>query len=197
MDPNEMVMGVPALATYMLNKDKYAYLEALTNSIEYRRRGDVEGDHSFKQIIPYVVLWNTRGNAKKLYVTKRVKAGDPRLLGGYSIGVGGHIRLPEKIQEGLKRELMEEVGLNLSLLPSVFHGVLSSDATEVDRDHIGLVYFVNGVGLPEDLKCLEEELEGQWMTQEEIRYSPVYNKLESWSRIIFDAIYSPTVHNKQ
>ena len=48
----------------------------------------MEVDPSFKQVIPYLVL----RDAERYFLMRRTRAGvDARLLGRYSIGVGGHL----------------------------------------------------------------------------------------------------------
>ena len=56
--------------------------------LAYRPRDEVETDPSFKQIIPYVIM--AHGGRVLSYVRGK-RAGEQRLLGQRSIGVGGHI----------------------------------------------------------------------------------------------------------
>jgi predicted NUDIX family phosphoesterase len=186
-----MILTVPAKKVYFIpHCDKSTDITNYINAIaEYKRRGDVEEDPTNKQIIPYIILWKNRPGSsdQAIFVTHRVSQGDERLRDKYSIGTGGHIRYPEKIYEGMSRELKEEVGLDIVDMIDVFEGVIMSDAVPVDRVHMGLVYSVYSIdGLPEDLKCLEEELEGQWMTIDEVR--SIRDKLESWSQLLFDRL---------
>src|SRR4030042_1570946 len=51
-------------------------------------RSEAEKDPSYKQIIPYVIMCH---NGKFLSYVRGKKAGEKRLLGLRSIGIGGHI----------------------------------------------------------------------------------------------------------
>lgn len=188
-DPNEMVMVVPSKKIRFMTKERHSLVSHIQTIAEYKRRGDVENDPEYKQIIPYLVLWDCAplANNARIFVTHRVANGDERLRGKYSIGTGGHIREPELIEQGMSRELKEEVGIRLQDVTWFLEGILLSDATEVDRVHMGLVYSVYSInGLPKDLKCLEDELEGEWMTLDEI--GKIYDNLESWSQLVFDGL---------
>lgn len=192
MDVNEMVMGVPAHVVYFTAGDTKDLIGKIEANLEYRRRGDVETDPTFKQVIPYVVLWEGEPYKSRVFVTHRVSAGDERLRNKYSLGAGGHIRQPENVRSGMVREIEEEVGLNINECNVQFEGAILSDASEVDRVHMGLVYSVFGEldtpnsGLPEDLHCLEEELEGEWMTLEQV--GELYENLESWSKFVYNYV---------
>jgi predicted NUDIX family phosphoesterase len=135
-----------------------------------------------------MVLWEGKPYNSRVFVTHRVSAGDQRLRNKYSLGTGGHIRQPENIKSGAVREIMEEVGRDITNDDVAFIGTILSDATEVDMVHMGLVYMVYNAetGLPSDLKCLEDELEGEWMTVEEV--GKLYDNLESWSQFVYDFI---------
>src|SRR3990170_7918952 len=63
-------------------------LRAIEAHGEYRRRGEVESDPSWKQIIPYLVL----RDGERLFLMRRTRAGgDERLHELYTIGIGGHV----------------------------------------------------------------------------------------------------------
>ena len=51
-------------------------------------RGEAENDPSFKQIIPYVIM---SCEGKYLNYVRGKRAGEKRLVGNLSIGIGGHI----------------------------------------------------------------------------------------------------------
>ena len=59
-------------------------------SYEVKRRGDMEEDNSYKQLIGYVVIKDR--NTKEILVYKRlVGGGEARLHGKASVGIGGHM----------------------------------------------------------------------------------------------------------
>ncbi len=196
-DPNEMVMCIPieklelAKATLSLGSTN------LDELIEYKRRGatgdpdDLEKNYSFKQVIPYLVLFNIyEGRVPQIYVMQRLNGGEPRLDGKYTIGAGGHIAEPESIEQGLRRELVEEVGLNPDNMARSLLTVIDSNRTDVDKVHLGIVYCFYGLNLDLDLQPIEvdedgnKKLKGEWMSLQ--RIEEIYDKLESWSQITYD-----------
>lgn len=61
----------------------------------FRRRGDVENDERFLQIIPYCFV-QQQDNEYNLLVCRRNKySGEKRLHNSYSIGFGGHVNLSD------------------------------------------------------------------------------------------------------
>ena len=116
-------------------------------SYEVKRRGDMEEDNSYKQLIGYAVIKDC--NTKEILVYKRlVGGGEARLHGKASVGIGGHMNEVEgkTIYEMLKinaaRELFEEVGVSEEYALENLHfiGLINDDKTEVGQVHIGVVY---------------------------------------------------------
>ena len=129
------------------NDDKTKEIINTFESYEVKRRGDMEEDPSFKQLIGYVLLKDI--NTNEVLVYKRlVGGGEARLHGKASVGIGGHMNeIEEKtIFEMLKinaaRELNEEVGVSEEEALNNLHfiGLINDDETEVGQVHIGVVY---------------------------------------------------------
>ncbi len=162
------------------------YLDRIRRSGVFRRRGDVEDDPSFKQIIPYLVV--RCGDRYMLYQRTRA-GGEGRLHGLYSIGVGGHIArvdvdgAADLIAAGLHRELEEELTVD-GHWSARFVGVLNDDGGAVGQVHFGLVHLVD---VPSgDVAIREtERLTGRLATAHEIR--AVYAHMETWSQLVLDA----------
>jgi predicted NUDIX family phosphoesterase len=123
------------------------YLPVLTSAshLLYLNRSDAEQDKRYKQLIPYVLLICK----DKILRYRRGKAGqETRLHGLYSVGIGGHISEEDHglfssdrgYQEGMRRELMEEVGLDAGKEPAV--AAINDDSTEVGCVHFGVVHIV-------------------------------------------------------
>src|SRR3984885_12532295 len=102
-----------------LSLDVQKYLSILTASshLVYLNRSEAEQDKRFKQLIPYVLLLC----GDKILRYRRGKGGgETRLHGLYSVGIGGHISEEDHglfsqdrgYQEGMRRELMEEVAVD-------------------------------------------------------------------------------------
>lgn len=121
------------------------YLPVVTSSanILYLNRSDAEQDKRYKQLIPYVlVLCHDR-----ILRYRRGKGGqEARLHGLYSVGIGGHISEEDHglfskdrgYQEGMRRELMEEVAIEEVNETPV--AVINDDSTEVGLVHFGVVH---------------------------------------------------------
>ena len=156
-------------------------------SYEVKRRGDMEEDPSFKQLIGYVLLKDI--NTNEVLVYKRlVGGGEARLHGKASVGIGGHMNeIEEKtIFEMLKinaaRELNEEVGVSEEEALNNLHfiGLINDDETEVGQVHIGVVYECkvdkNNVEVKED-----DTLVIKWMSGVEAKKEENY---ETWSEFL-------------
>lgn len=158
-------------------------LQVIMNNHLYVDRDYAEYAKEYKQIIPYVVLFD--GN--KIFITQRLKAQtEKRLHGKCSIGLGGHINPSEEsssdvIFEGMKRELYEEIGLtNIHKHECV--GIINDLSTEVSNFHIGLVYFLH---VSPEVQIKEtEKMTGHWASDDEILN--VFDYLESWSQIVWE-----------
>lgn len=158
-------------------------LESFSN-IEVKRRGDMEEDPSYKQLIGYAVVKDK--NTKEILVyTRLTGGGETRLHGMSSIGVGGHMNLvenkstEESIKINVSRELEEEIGISFekNLDDIKFLGLINDDSNDVGKVHIGLVYEV--LIDKNNIKDVEDDaLEIKWLKSEEAKNIDSY---ESWS----------------
>lgn len=110
-------------------------------------RNELEIDDSFRQLIPYIVL--LRGSELVCY-RRASSGGERRLHGRLSIGLGGHVDVPDLVVDGeqialeatllaaAQREVMEEIG-NVNVLARRWVGLLVDDTTAVGRVHLGVV----------------------------------------------------------
>jgi predicted NUDIX family phosphoesterase len=124
------------------------YLPAVTSSsnLVYRNRSEAEQDKRFKQLIPYVLIIC---NGKVLRYRRGRGGQETRLHGLYSIGIGGHISEEDHglfssgggYQEGMRREIMEEVAVEEVREAAV--GVINDDSTEVGQVHFGVVHIMH------------------------------------------------------
>lgn len=157
-------------------------------------RNKAEADPTFRQIIPYVVIYSE--DKKKIFLYQRKpKSGEQRLVSKYSIGIGGHInpedsdtQFPnfETVRKAAIREILEEVVIsnfdscNLHETEVVIH---SSDS-EVDKVHIGLLfnYFLSKSSIITVRET--DKIEGSMVDKNAINNFD----LESWSEKIKDKI---------
>src|SRR5467141_2494757 len=125
-----------------LEIEKYLPVVTASSHLLYLNRSDAEQDKRYKQLIPYVLVI-CHG---KLLRYRRGKGGqETRLHGLYSVGIGGHISDEDHglfsndrgYQEGMRRELMEEVAIDV--VKEVPVAVINDDSTEVGYVHFGVV----------------------------------------------------------
>ena len=169
------------------NDEKTKEIIATFESYEVKRRGDMEEDPDYKQLIGYVLL-KDEVTGKVLVYKRLVGGGEVRLHGKASVGSGGHMNEVEgkTIFEMLKinaaRELNEEVGVpeEYALNNLHFIGLINDDKTEVGQVHVGVVYECKV-----DKQCVEvkedDTLVIKWMSGEEAKAEENY---ETWSEFL-------------
>ena len=149
----------------------------------------------FPQILGYVQLVNEQGEILS-YARKGKEKG---LHGLRSIGVGGHVsheelvtaiyhsddptqlpKLTELIQLGLRRELLEEVGIDIGTFMEA-NQLLISDSNLTSQVHVGLP--IQLIVIEADIILEESEfLDARWITVEELKATvDIY---EPWSQLI-------------
>lgn len=126
-----------------LEVEKYLPVLTSTAQLVYLNRSDAEQDKRYKQLIPYVLLVC----GPRILRYRRGKGGqETRLHGLFSVGIGGHISEEDHglfstnrgYQEGMRRELMEEVAIDE--VKEVAVAVINDDSTEVGCVHFGVVH---------------------------------------------------------
>ena len=169
------------------NDEKTKKIIDTFESYEVKRRGDMEEDPSYKQLIGYVLLKDT--NTNEVLVYKRLAGGgEARLHGKASVGIGGHMNEVEgkTIFEMLKinaaRELNEEVGVSEEEALNNLHfiGLINDDKTEVGQVHVGVVYECKVDKSKVEVKE-DDTLVIKWMTADEAKAEENY---ETWSEFL-------------
>ena len=169
------------------NDEKTKKIIDTFESYEVKRRGDMEEDPDYKQLIGYVLLKDV--NTNEVLVYKRlVGGGEARLHGKASVGIGGHMNEVEgkTIFEMLKinaaRELNEEVGVSEEEALNNLHfiGLINDDKTEVGQVHVGVVYECKVDKQRVEVKE-DDTLVIKWMTGEEAKAEENY---ETWSEFL-------------
>ena len=169
------------------NDEKTKKIIDTFESYEVKRRGDMEEDPSYKQLIGYVLLKDA--NTNEVLVYKRlVGGGEARLHGKASVGIGGHMNEVEgkTIFEMLKinaaRELNEEVGVSEEEALNNLHfiGLINDDKTEVGQVHVGVVYECKVDKSKVEVKE-DDTLVIKWMTADEAKAEENY---ETWSEFL-------------
>lgn len=123
------------------------YLDLINKNYEFKRRGDVEENNSYQQIIPYVLF----KFENKYFLYKYLpRAGEQRLVNTYQLGIGGHInkidvnRGENVLDVGMMREWQEEVDYKGNILSKKLIGIINDDSKPVEKVHLGLVYLFEG-----------------------------------------------------
>jgi predicted NUDIX family phosphoesterase len=164
--------------------------------VEYRARGEMESDPSFKQLIPYCLFrWTDASGTVHLFEYQRGSGqGERRLHAKRSVGVGGHIssvdaevgHLRDVYREGMRRELDEEVIIDTPYKETVV-GLINDDETPVGKVHLGMVHLCD-VAKP-NVRPREADIL-------DARFTPVadiltrLDQFESWSEIAVRALFS-------
>ena len=190
---------IPEDGVFTLGDDIYAeqdlleFLDSKWNQYgSVQRRGDMEKDKNFKQVIPSMII--KRGDEYFTY-TRLEGGGESRLHGKSSITIGGHANHVEDywnfehlMAVNAKRELEEEVYIldsnneeinnHLRLTKNMsIKGLIYNEKTDVDAVHVGLLTMIE---IPSDWDVEVKEtdvLEGKFRTVEEIKELD----LENWT----------------
>jgi predicted NUDIX family phosphoesterase len=159
-----------------------AFLGVVADHGRYERRVAMEVDPSFKQIIPYLVL----RDGERYFLMRRTRAGgDARLHDRWSIGVGGHVDPGDDgLAGGLRREWHEELVADFEPVFTPY-ALLNDDTTEVGAVHLGVVILAEAQGRAVSVRETEK-LSGAFATPGEVAAGAEH--LETWSRIVFDAL---------
>lgn len=147
-------------------------------------RQQLETDENHKQIIPYLIF----SYREEIFLMRRRKnSNEKRLQSMYSIGIGGHTRKEDVTGENPcfwgMREFQEEVCFTGTFTQRLI-GIINDDSNDVGRVHLGVVYLLEGSS--GDIAIRDEHAEGSLLAIEECGF--FYEKMESWSRIVYDAL---------
>ena len=150
-------------------------------------RSQTEKDPAYKQLIPYVIMTY---DGKYLSYVRGRRAGETRLVGHRSIGIGGHINraddMPlfnanfyETYLTAVEREVAEEVSVETSHTDRVI-ALLNDESNEVGRVHLGIVHYWI-LDVPKVSKREQMITQMAFMTPAELQ--EVRDTLETWSRL--------------
>jgi predicted NUDIX family phosphoesterase len=147
---DEYVMVIPTEALWEAGHfqgltfatEKYFRLIEDSRITRFLRRKDIENDQNYKQIIPYVIFMHQ----ETIFSYRRGKLlKEKRLLGAYSIGIGGHISVfdtnlfTETYKQGMAREIYEEIRVDANY-DQHLAAMINDDTNDVGRVHFGVVH---------------------------------------------------------
>lgn len=151
-------------------------------------RRHAERDSSLKQIIPYSVVRNSRG---EVFLLRRLKSGEEkRLHDKLSIGVGGHVNPGDEkgdiVAASCRREIEEELSIDGAFRASPV-GVINDESNDVGSVHFGLVFAVE---TDSALVSVRETnlLHGEFVAGDALleQWRSARARFESWSDLILE-----------
>ena len=184
-----------------LTTDVQRYLSVLFDPsvLSFMPRPQAEKDPSYKQLIPYVII---SCNGKYLTYVRGLRAGEKRLVGNRSIGIGGHINpiddeipplfddeIPlfdtnyrELYNNAVEREVAEEISIEAGHSDSIV-ALLNDDTTEVGSVHLGVVHhwLLDSSAVTKREQMITQM---EFMTPAELQ--DVRDSMETWSQFCLD-----------
>jgi len=193
--PAEVIDSIGTINGFSLEIDRFLKPILASDKLCFRRRGDMELDPTFKQLIPYVLLQHTDASGRIfLFTYTRGKGqGEARLHAKRSIGIGGHISEEDAAggadpyETGMRRELDEEVTIRSEFRESRV-GLIYDASTEVGRVHLGVVHRFE-LASPDVISNEDDLSDTAFVPLDELLRDR--DRLEVWSQICLDALYAP------
>ncbi len=161
----------------------------------FHERYLAENDPSLKQIIPYVMF--RYGDEIFSYVRGK-QAGEKRLVGNRSVGIGGHIN-PEDEQllalapaassdidhylEAVRREIAEEVIVDGEIDLKIV-ALINDDSNPVGQVHFGIVHLCDLD--KKSVRKREQQITESGFVPIEDLAGPRREELETWSALAID-----------
>jgi len=150
-------------------------------------RSQAEKDPSYKQLIPYVIM---SYDGRYLSYVRGRRAGENRLTGLRSIGIGGHINpgddMPlfntdfyETYLAAVEREVAEEISVETGHTDSVV-ALLNDESNEVGSVHLGIVHYWI---LDEPKVNKREQMITQMAFMTPAELQNVRDTMETWSQL--------------
>ncbi|MGD1044229.1 MAG: phosphoesterase [Bacteroidota bacterium] len=185
--PTQLLEQIGTFQEISLELDKYLNIILNPKNHTFIKRKDAESNPAYKQLIPYALL-HCGGD---VFVYRRGKLlAEKRLLGNYSLGIGGHISVTDPglfsttYEDGLKREINEEVNIESQYTQRVV-ALLNDDSNDVGKVHFGIVHILSlekPLVKPREKSINETKFVGIDELQKDIE------KFENWSQICIQHI---------
>ena len=156
-------------------------------------RSQAEVDPSYKQLIPYVIM---SYDDKYLSYVRGKRAGEARLVGNRSLGIGGHINpaddevplfdtdFRQMYNTAVEREVAEEVSVETTHTDRIV-ALLNDDSNEVGSVHLGIVHYWI-LDEPKVNKREQMITRMDFKTLAELR--KVRDTMETWSGLCLDGL---------
>ncbi len=167
------------------------YLDAIFSGMpEFKPRCEMETDPCYKQLIPYVIM---RCGGKYLTYLRGKRAGEKRLVGNRSLGIGGHINPVDDMSlfsfrdtylNAVKREVDEEVNVQTDYTDRIV-ALLNDDTNEVGQVHLGVVHLWT---LASEAVTKNEQMINQLAFMDLAELQAVRGEMETWSQLCLDGL---------
>jgi len=177
----------------ILDVARYLHKLFAPGILRFMPRPQAEADPAYKQLIPYVIMSN---DGKYLTYVRGRRAGEKRLVGNRSIGIGGHInpvdnKLPlfdtdsrEMYRSAVEREVAEEVSIEANHADRIV-ALLNDDSNEVGSVHLGVVHYWS---LDAPKVSRREQMITQMMFMSPAELHEVRDSMETWSQLCLDKL---------
>ena len=193
MVPRSAVEAVGMFHGLVLDVDRYLEQLFAAGVPSFLPRPQAEQDPTHKQLIPYVLI---RCGEKYLTYVRGKRAGETRLVGNRSIGIGGHINpvdneVPlfgvdyrEIYDNAVLREVDEEINIEGNRTDRIV-ALLNDDTNEVGAVHLGVVHVLTVEN--ENVTRNEQMItQLEFKTLEELH--AVRHEMETWSQLCLDGL---------
>ncbi len=159
----------------------------------FMNRAEVEENPDYKQLIPYVIM---SYEGKYLNYVRGRRAGEKRLVGLRSIGIGGHINpvddevplfdtdFREMYAAAVEREVAEEVNVEAGHSDRIA-ALLNDDSNRVGSVHLGIVHYWT---LDSDKVSRREQMITQMDFKSIEELEEVRESMETWSMLCLDGL---------
>lgn len=178
-----------------LQFDVQRYLDRLFagGTPQFMARPAAEKDPGHKQLIPYVLM---TCEGKYLTYVRGKRAGETRLVGNRSIGIGGHINptddaaplfrsdFRDAYRAAVEREVQEEVCVEAGHTDRIV-ALLNDDSNEVGQVHLGVVHCWV-LDAPKVSRREQMITQMEFMSIDELR--AVRDQMETWSQLCLDGL---------
>ena len=161
--------------------------------LRFMPRSQAEPNPSYKQLIPYVLI---SFDGKYLTYVRGRRAGETRLVGNRSIGIGGHINPTDEMPlfsadsyettylNAVAREVAEEVSVEADHTDTIV-ALLNDDSNEVGSVHLGVVHHWI-LDAPKVSRREQMITQMAFMTPAELH--ELRDTMETWSQLCLDLL---------
>lgn len=152
---------------------------------KFKRRGDLEEDPSYQQIIPQILL--IVGNKLFIHRVPAAHKTETRLNDMWPIFLGGHVDETDlDINAAAEREFEEEINYQGTIIKKTFVGLIKLHDNPIDKVHTGMVWVYEGDSEVFSDKGDEGVADGKFVTWEEA--ATMIGSMTHWSKLAFPTL---------